>query len=270
MTMPAIRLDRSFRNLAMGVGAALLVLAGPPAVGAARSVKTVPLPKGPGSIAGIWRLEDYKSTAGPVADRIIHEVGGNLPPLLPWARDLYMKRIADNNANMPFASTTAYCLPGGMPQMMMSANYPIQILETSGQVSMIFEEQHSYRLIYLNERQPEEVEPGFYGHSVGRWEGNTLVVDTVGLNDRLTLDLLGMPQSESMHVIERIRRIAPGKLEDLIAIDDPKVFSRPWSIRKTYQSTPKDRVREYICENNRNTPQDGGLTFRTEAPAAGK
>lgn len=224
--------------------------------------------KGPGSLSGVWRLDGYVSTRKPAAERLVRDDTGSLPPMLPWAKALYEKRILGSDNNKPFASSTAYCLPSGMPQMMRSANYPIQVLETPKQVTMIFEEQHAFRLIYLDQKHPDDVDPGYFGNSVGHWEGETLVVDTVGLNDRLTLDILGMPQSDAMHVGERIRRIAPDKIENILTIDDSKVFSRPWKMRRTYTLYPKERVREDICENNRNAPEGGTTTFLRASPGA--
>ena len=91
------------------------------------------------------------------------------------------------------------------------------------------------------------------GHSTARWDGDTLVADTIGRNDKTTLDMTGMPHSESLHVIERIRRLDDKTLENLITIDDPKTYTRPWTARMTYRAV-NGRLQEFFCENNRDAP----------------
>ena len=98
-------------------------------------------------------------------------------------------------------------------------------------------------------------DPGYMGDSVGHWEGDTLVVDTIGFNDKTTLDMGGMPHSDAMHVIERIRRIDDNTLEDLITVDDPKTFTKPWTQRMRYK-TSNDVIQEDFCDNNKDAPAD--------------
>jgi hypothetical protein len=210
--------------------------------------------QGAGDITGTWTLIGYKGTGRTEArQRIPQTVEGTAPPLQPWAQALYDQRLADSDRGQPFAPTGAYCLPLGMPLMMMAADMPIHIVRTPAEVDLMFEEQHAWRAVRLGGKHPEDLDPSFYGDSVGRFEGDVLVVDTVGLNERTTLDMTGMPHSEALHVTERIRRVDADTLEDLITIDDPKTFIRPWTTRMRYRAF-KDRMIEYICENNRNMP----------------
>ncbi len=215
-------------------------------------------PPSGGDISGVWVLMGYRSTSLPAAQRIPQTIEGGTPPMLPWAEKLYKQRWADSDNGKPFAGPSTACLPNGMPLMMMGASYPIQVLQTPGQITLLFEELHLHRMIYLNEKHPADVEPGFLGHSVGHWEGDTLVVDTVGLTERTLIDFTGMPHSADLHLIEHIRKTDPQTLEDLITVDDPKTFSKPWTTRMRYRAS-SERLQEYFCDNNRNTPSSDNL-----------
>ena len=139
--------------------------------------------------------------------------------------------------------------------MMRTAAYPIQILQTPGQVTMLHEEMTVYRHIQLGGVHPEDPDPSYMGDSIGHWEGDTLVVDTVGLKTITTLDPVGLPHTEQLHVVERIRRTGPKQIENVLTLDDPGAFTRPWSLRLTYALQPPQRkLAEYICENQRNAP----------------
>jgi hypothetical protein len=226
---------------------------------------TPAVPRGPGSLAGIWVTTGYKSSRVSARSRVAVTADGKPAPLLPAPAELLEKRLAESDRGYPFANTMASCLPGGMPLMVIAgAPYPIQFLETPGQVTMLFEEQNHFRVIHLDGKHPADPDPSFMGHSIGHWEGDTLVVDTVGLNDRTTIDQVGMPHSEELHVVERWRRLDTDTVEVRVTIDDPKTFSSPWQTRSAYKSVPPGTaVGEYICENNRNTPDaQGHMGFR--------
>lgn len=219
-----------------------------------------PVLKGPGSLAGIWLMTGYKGSRASARQRVAVTIEGKPAPLLPAAAALLEKRIADADRGYPFANTLTSCLPGGMPLMMIAgAPYPIQILENPGQVTMLFEEQNHFRAIYLNAKHPDDPDPSYMGHSIGHWEKDVLVVDTIGLNDRTTIDQVGMPHSEELHLTERYRRVDRDTLEVLVTITDAKTFSSSWQTRALYKSAPPgSEVAEYICENNRNVPDAQG------------
>ena len=239
--------------------AAQIATGAPPAPIAAPAASQ-PAPKGPGSLSGVWLVAGYKSSRATAGERAAVTVEGKPPPLLPAAAALVKKRIADSDRGYPFSNTLSYCLPGGMPLMIMAgAPYPIQILETPGQVSMLFEEQNHFRIIHLDAKHAEDPDPSYMGDSVGHWDGDALVVDTVGLTDRTTIDQIGTPHSENLHVVERFRRVDANTLEVLVTLDDPKTFSRPWQTRAIYKIRPPGvGLSEYICENNRNVPDAQG------------
>jgi hypothetical protein len=198
---------------------------------------------------------------------VLHTIDGKMPPMLPWASELLEKRIAASQRGEPFANTLTQCLPGGMPEMMFGAPYPVQILETRGQVTILFEEQNRFRSIYLGAAHPNDPDPTFMGHSVGHWEGDTLIVDTVGLSERTTLDQVGTPHTEDLRVVERYRRKDKGTLEITVRIEDAKTFTQPWESKATYAAAPAGtQMKEYVCENNRNAPDEQGRTGFKESP----
>ncbi|HUO21812.1 MAG TPA: hypothetical protein VMU59_04785 [Caulobacteraceae bacterium] len=225
-------------------------------------------PVGPGSLSGIWLNAEYKGSAKhPPRELTIRTSDGQPPPLLPAAAALLDKRLAEADKGDVFAGTTSACLPGGVPAMMFGALYPIQILETPGQVTFLFEEQNHFRIVRLGGTHPSDPDPSYMGDSIGHWEGDTLVVDTVGLNDKTTLDLVGTPHTEALHVVERYRRISPSKIEVRVTIDDPGAFSKTWETRGSYKLTePGTHIQEYVCENNRNAPDaEGHMSFMPPA-----
>jgi hypothetical protein len=221
---------------------------------ASGAIASAPVPGGPGSLNGIWTNAQYKGTGrGTPRERTIRALDGTVPPLLPAPAAVLEKRIAGADAGRIFANSLSRCLPGGMPEMLFGAPYPIQIIESPGQVTMLFEEQNHFRIVHMGGQHPVDPDPSWMGHSIGHWDGDTLVVDTVGLNDRATLDMVGTPQSEKLHIVERYRRSAADSIEIQVAIDDPDTFARPWVAGTAWRSVaPGTQVNEYICENNRN------------------
>jgi hypothetical protein len=221
------------------------------------------------NISGVWRIENYKLYNTPRSERLLHTLDGSDPPMQDWARKLYLKRADDADAGRPYPSTTARCLPGGMPAMMFGAPFPFQIIQSPGQVTTVHEEQHAFRLIYLDQALPVDPDPTFMGYSVGHWEGDTLVVETIGLVDRTTMDFSGMPHTEQLKITERIRRVSPRQLEDILTFDDPGTFTKPWSTRRTYKlQDPGVRLGEFICENQRNPVDANGESgFVLSAPS---
>ena len=215
-------------------------------------------------ITGAWTLAVDVPTSIPARKRIPQTVEGRSPPLQPWAAKLYEQRLTDSDNGTPYAPLSNSCITGGMPNVMTDAWLPFQVIQTPGQVTFLFEVFHVFRVIRLDARHPQEIDPNYFGDSVGHWEGDTLVVDTVGISEKTTLDVTGMPHSDSMHLVERIRRTGPKTLENLITVEDPKVFTAPWKWRVIYKASEYP-VGEYVCENNRNTPTaDGHSSFEAK------
>jgi hypothetical protein len=153
---------------------------------------------------------------------------------------------------------TGLCLPPG-PSRALTAPLPLLIVQSAGMVGLLFEYQTVWRVIYMDGRgHPEDVAdyPYFMGHSIGRWEGDTLVVDTVGINERSWLDTAGHEHSDKLHLTERFRKTAPDTIQWSVTFDDPAFFTEPWTItRNLTRSKPTDRILDYACnENNKDIP----------------
>jgi hypothetical protein len=165
------------------------------------------------------------------------------------------QRAADAEATRrgePPPSAAVVCTPYGMPRMLSIASYPIEILQTPGQVTIITEAFSEVRRIYMDKPQLpiDDVPPGYYGHSVGKWEKDTLVVDTVGIKENVS-GYQNMPHSDRMRITERIRLVAPDVLHDQVTIDDPVVLEKPVTFTYAYRKLPDYEMVEFICENNR-------------------
>ncbi|MGH8259378.1 MAG: hypothetical protein ACREUG_06770, partial [Steroidobacteraceae bacterium] len=167
---------------------------------------------------------------------------------------------ASDAQGKPIAGAGVDCLPYGMPQM-MSAIYPLEILQTPGQVTIIAEAFSEVRRIYLGEPQEKagDAPPGYYGHAVGHWEGKTLVVDTIGIKDSV-LGYEGMPHSDRMRIEERLWLVSPDILHDRITVTDPVTLEKPWTFTFAYQRMKGYHMQEYVCENNHEYLDDKGIT----------
>jgi len=161
------------------------------------------------------------------------------------------KKLADANAaGEPIASGYTHCQPDGMPAMMM-AMFPMEVLQTRRQTTIIQEAYNQVRRIYLDDTLPaiDDAEPGFWGHSVGKWEGNVFVVETIGIKDYVRYN--DVPHSASMRIHERMRMLDADHFEDKVSIEDPEYLTGPWQWTWVYQRRPNYKMYEYVCEDNR-------------------
>jgi len=163
------------------------------------------------------------------------------PPFQPWALEIYKDNregATDPNRNGDDGlDPTMYCLQGGVPRIYTSP-FPIEIVQTPGRIYMIFQAQSSPspRYIHTDGRpHPEGYPITFLGHSIGKWDGDTLVVDTINIDADTWIDGIGTPHSEELHVVERLRRAAQDTLEADFRFEDPKAYTRPWTGKKVYQ-----------------------------------
>lgn len=171
-------------------------------------------------------------------------------PLRPWARDLRKTRQADNGKENP----DAHCLPLGLVRM-HSNPFPRKILQVPGLIAIMYEKNVDYRQIFTDGRPfPADVNPSFNGYSTGKWEGDTLVVQTIGFRDDIWLDGDGNPITESAKITERFRRPNFGSLEIQITVDDPKAYTAPWTIQLNHHIKLDTDLLEYFCENERDIP----------------
>jgi hypothetical protein len=170
-------------------------------------------------------------------------------PLVPAAAALVKKRQAENTKDDP----RGLCLPGGVVRT--NAQDLTKFVQTPKLLVILLEgSAPGFRQIFLDGRaHPQDPNPSWMGHSVGHWEGDTLVVDTVGLNDKGWLTANGLPQTETTHVIERFRRPNLGTIEVELTVEDPATFSRPYKIRRILPLAPNEELQEYVCNENEKT-----------------
>jgi hypothetical protein len=165
-------------------------------------------------------------------------------PLQPWAADLLKKRMADNSKDNP----DAHCLPMGFMQFHEHPQFR-KILQAPGVFIIIYEANYGLRQIFMDQRSvPKDPEPWWYGYSLGKWEGDTLVVQTTGFTDDIWLDINGSPLTSAGKTIERFRRLNYGTLEIEVTVDDPKAYTRPWTVKVTQRIAPDTELNEFICE----------------------
>jgi hypothetical protein len=190
------------------------------------------MPDGARDLSGVWLVED--DPFPPV------------PEPLPWAEEAARQRDPDNLREDPFAS----CLPAELPIPAASIPMITRFVQTSDLLVMLFEGPPGYRQVYLDGRvHPESPNPSWLGHSVGHWEGDTLVVDTVGFN---TGGLNGdYPRSTMMRLEERYTRDSYGYMDLRMAIHDPGVFESPWVRQLHLDLVPQEDLIEFVCENNK-------------------
>jgi hypothetical protein len=218
-------------------------------------------PRGPGSLTGVWNNREAPYGV-PTRDQAVHTDKGEIPPLRPEAAALFEKRMKDAEAGHPYSSTKSRCLPAGVPAMMLSPHtMSVRIIEQPKDVTILVEELNNFRQIFLNAKHKEDAAPAYMGDSVGHWEGDTLVVETTNIDTDTGVDNVGTPHSDALKVTERFRRITPMRLEYKVTIDDPKTFTRPWSLpRRTLELEPTTHLNEYLCANQRNPVDTSGRT----------
>ncbi len=220
--------------------------AGPPAAPGRASGRRVapsgPVPKtadGKPDLSGVW------GTDRP----LVVDIRGALPkgetlPMQPWAAKLTSERKSKDDPE-------ANCLPTGVPRL---APYPMKFIQLPNLFVILFEGNiHSFRQIFLDRTEhPKDVNPTWYGDSIGHWEGDTLVVDTIGFNDRTWFDFAGHPHTEKLHTIERFRRTDLGRIEYKVTIDDPGAYTKPFTLTAHFPLQTNGDLMEYICnEDNR-------------------
>ena len=232
------------RSIITGVAvAAVLSLVSAPAAGQPRQAASRPSGPAPRTADG---KPDLSGLWNPQRDFIIDlrkglKPGSEISPL-PWAAKVTAERMSKDDPE-------ANCLPSGVPRV---APYPWRVVQTPTHIFFLFEGNiHSYRQIFMNRAShPKEVNPTWYGDSIGRWEGDTLVVDTTGFNDRFWFDFAGHPHTEQLHTVERYRRLDMGTLEDEVTVEDPGAYTKPFTLLARMPLLPNDEIIEYICNEN--------------------
>ena len=189
-------------------------------------------------LSGVWGIS---------AGKYLMNIAADLKPddVRPWAMENVKRAFANLGRDNPGTN----CLPNG-PETIMNGSLPKKIIQTPGLI-VILEETLEYRQIFLDGRPlPKDPNPSFKGYSVGRWEGDTLVVESTGFNGRNWLDVAGHPHSEELRLTERFRRTSFGRLEIEQTLNDPKAFEKPFIVRIDGYYLPDTDLLEYVCLEN--------------------
>jgi len=172
-------------------------------------------------------------------------------PFQPWAAELHRRRAASNSIDNP----DAHCLPLGVMQL-HTHGQPRKMVQTPGLIVIIYEANAGLRQIFTDGRPlPQDAEPWWFGYSTGKWEGDTLVVESTKFRDLGWLDVEGSPLTESGKIIERYRRADFGHLEIEVTIDDPKAYTKPWTVTVHQRIMLDTDLIEFICQENNKDPQ---------------
>jgi hypothetical protein len=242
-------------------GVAIAVLTAPLASAQTRLGGSITAPKvdgptprladGKPDFSGVWLRRGGTGDVGTLLPK------GETLPLLPEA-----KKIMEAHRNLD--DPQANCLPANAPPR--STPYPFRIVTTPTYVVMLYEAMHEFRQVFLDGRKhpPEnELNPSWHGDSIGWWDKDTLVVDTVGFNDRTWFDNNGHPHTEKLHTVERYTRTSLGTMAIEITVEDPGAYSKPFTLRTEANLMPGTELLEYICnENNQDLPFISGPALR--------
>jgi hypothetical protein len=176
----------------------------------------------------------------------------------------YTQKGADNfkNYDPAHGDYTGQCLPMGLSRS-QNAPYPIQIMQDDDYLSFLFEQGTWFNIVYLDNRphpSGDALNPNWFGHSVGHWEGDTLVIDTVGFNGKTRLDTIGHPHSDQLHMTQKLKFVDNNHFEYETIIDDPVMYTKPWNNKRIYtRMKPGSELIEYSCEENNKDYTEGHI-----------
>jgi hypothetical protein len=176
--------------------------------------------------------------------------GRERAPYQPWAA----KKVLESFNNRAIDDPTALCLPPGVPRIAIVSLFPMQIIQTPQQIVMLYEYMNVFRVIPLNAKHPDDIVPTYMGDSIGHWEGDTLVVDVTGFNDKTWLINTGTFHTEALHVTERYTRVDRDQINYDVTIEDPNVLTKPWNYHATIMLRDGTRISEYVCAENNLDP----------------
>jgi len=199
-------------------------------------------PDGKPDLTGIWGTESPKYLANIAADFKPGEF-----PIQPWAETLTRERMTGIHAA---ELSNANCLPQGVPRIDATPN-PFKIVQEPDLVVILYEAFGQFRQVYLDRRSlPKDANPTWLGYSVGHWDGDSLVVETTGFNGKTWLDQAGHPTTDALKVTERFHRRDFGHLNIQVTIDDPKAYTKPWTVTEPMQLVPDTDLIEFVCNEN--------------------
>jgi hypothetical protein len=211
---------------------------GPMPPAPATPVATAPAASGPPDLIPLAiRLSQFWNLGASFKDGL---------PFQPWAAELHSQRVAQNSQDNP----DAHCLPLGLMQL-HTHGQPRKMIQTPGVIVILYEANGGVRQIFTDGRPlPQDPQPWWFGYSTGKWEGDTLAVETSGFRDLGWLDVEGSPLTESGKIIERFRRVDYGHLEIEATIDDPKAYTKPWTVTVHQRIMLDTDLIEFVCQEN--------------------
>ena len=219
-------------------------------------------------LSGVWLFDEKRYHDDP---RLYLLPAKQVPPMTPWGQEKYDQAKPGSRGGTGDSDNdpTFHCDPPGLPRITNGRGGPFEIIQLPGRILILYEEFQARREIWMDGRAlPKEPDPTWYGYSVGKWDGNTLVVDTIGFNDKSWIDGDGHPHSDAMRVEERYRHVDHDTLEMTMKIEDPKAYTKPWvgTEPKVFKLRPKLELMELPC-----VPEDEQSFLKTvREPAAPK
>jgi hypothetical protein len=197
-------------------------------------------------------LRTPRAPGADVVDPSIKKLTLSEVPFQPWAKGIYAYR--QENQLEPHTR----CKPSGGPRQFLTP-YGVEFLELKELQRVLIVDiggPHTMRVIYMDGKpHPTDLDPSYLGHSVGRWDGNTLVVDSIGFNERFWFDRWGLPHTQQLHIIERFTRQDATTLKYELTVDDPGAYTRPWTTMMPLRWNPDAELFEYVCQDNNLAPQ---------------
>jgi hypothetical protein len=232
--------------IALGVALAPLALAQAPAAKTGAPTGSVPrMPDGKPDLSGVWQRP------------FVQDMTKNAPnqkgePNLPYTEWSKANLVEDFDYS-------AFCLPLGYTRSINSP-MPVEIVQRPDRVVLMYEMNNTFHVVYTDGREhPQDLEPTWFGHSIGKWNGDTLTIDTVGFNEKTRIDTQGHPHTDALHVIETFRRTDASHIAYEMTIDDPKAYTKPWKNTRTFTLRPDWELLEYNCNENNKEVNEGHL-----------
>jgi hypothetical protein len=218
------------------------------------TAKAPPAVAGPAPVhdlSGVWNMR-----ATPAQRKFLNSTYTQEgPEMTPWGKAKYDTSKPSNGPRSNALKVTddpvlRTCLPPGTPRIYLQP-FPLQFVQTSKEIIVIYEYDHTVRHIFVDGRpHPADVTPTYMGHSIGKWDGDTLIVDTIGFNDKTWLDRDGHQHSDELHVVERFHRSDRDNMQVDITMEDPKALAKPWITQLYFQLKPDWDIMELACTDN--------------------
>jgi hypothetical protein len=220
------------------------------AIGACAIAAEIPrLPNGKPDLNGVWERPYVPDMSRNGRD----QQGPGMLPFTPWGAEVF------RSYDVSKFDYTGHCLPQGLTRSMNSP-FPVEIFQTEKRLAVLYEAWNVFHVIPTDSRtHPKDPDPTWMGNSVGKWDGDTLVIDTIGFNDKTNLDTVGHPHSDQLHLVERFTRSDEKHIAYEITVDDPRAYTKPWTNKRVFTLRPDWEIMEYSCEENNKDLNEGHI-----------